>query len=199
MKQPLEADRYTELIRRVRAGEQQAAEELVRLYEPEIRLEVRGWLRLRDPRLRRVFDSVDVCQSVLASFFMRAALGEYDLERPAQLVGLLAGIARNKLADQVKYHQRERRDVRRVLPVAPAEADVRSAETPSEQVAGRELLVELRKRLSDEERELAERRAQGMDWSAIAAELGGTPEGRRKQLGRAIDRVERELGLTGDG
>src|SRR6516225_7135137 len=59
------------LIRRLRGGDPRAAEELVREYEPAIRLEVH--CRLRDPRLRRAFDSLDVCQSVLASFFVRAA------------------------------------------------------------------------------------------------------------------------------
>ena len=48
-------DEYSELIRRIRLGDEQAAEELVRRYEPEIRLEVRAWLRLRNPALRRVF------------------------------------------------------------------------------------------------------------------------------------------------
>ena len=62
---------YSEFIRRIREGDEHAAEELVRRYEPEIRLEVRGWLRLRNPALRRVFDSMDICQSVLASFFAR--------------------------------------------------------------------------------------------------------------------------------
>jgi hypothetical protein len=69
MNQPIEQDAYAEFIRRIRSGDQDAAAELVRLYEPEIRLEVRTWLRLRDPRLRRVFDSMDICQSVTPSPF----------------------------------------------------------------------------------------------------------------------------------
>jgi hypothetical protein len=35
----------------------------------------------------------------------------------------------------------------------------------------------------------------GQEWPGIAAQVGGTPSGRRKQLNRAIDRVARELGL----
>jgi hypothetical protein len=54
---------YLDFIKRVRGGDERAAEELVRRYEPEIRLEVRTWLRMRDARLRRVFDSMDICQS----------------------------------------------------------------------------------------------------------------------------------------
>src|SRR5262245_30396160 len=181
---------YADFIRRIRRGDQDAAAELVRLYEAEIRLEIRGWLRLRDPRLRRVLDSVDVCQAVLASFFLRAAVGEFDLEQPGQLIALLVGMARHKLSEQVRHHQRQRRDVRRVAADAGEVDPAGASETPSQVVSGKELLEEFRKRLSEEERQLAELRAEGQDWQAIAARLGGTPEGRRKQLMRAIERVE---------
>jgi RNA polymerase sigma factor (sigma-70 family) len=186
---------YSDFLRRLRAGDEAAAAELVRRYEPEIRLEVRTWLRLRNPRLRRVFDSMDVCQSVLGSFFVRAAIGEFDLERPEQLIRLLVGMARNKLAERVRWHQRRRRDVRRVEGDG-AEADAAVVrETPSQIVAGRELLQEFRRRLSDDERRLADLRVQGCEWVAIAGEIGGTPEALRKQLTRAVERVELELGL----
>ena len=66
---------------------------------------------------------------------------------------------------------------------------------PSQLVAGVELLGEFRKRLSDEEQQLTERRGQGLTWAVIAEELGGTPDGRRKQLERAYARVVRELNL----
>src|SRR5689334_8009854 len=68
---------FRKLIRRVRAGDQDAATELVRQYEPAIRRVVR--VRLTDTRLRAALDSMDVCQSVLATFFVRAALGQYEL------------------------------------------------------------------------------------------------------------------------
>jgi RNA polymerase sigma-70 factor (ECF subfamily) len=191
----LEQEQFTELIRRVRAGDEQAAAELVRSYESELRLEVRVALRLRDPRVRRVLDSMDICQSVLASFFVRAATGQYDLERPEQLLPLLLGMARNKLAEQVRRQQRQRRDIRRTQ-TAPETLDPPAvSDSPSDLVAGKELLAEFRKRLSDEERRLADLRTQGQEWTAIAATLGGTPEGRRKQLARAVDRVAQELGL----
>ena len=53
------------LLRRVRAGDEQAARELVRRYEPAIRRAAR--IRLVDTRLNRLLDSMDICQSVLAS------------------------------------------------------------------------------------------------------------------------------------
>ena len=63
---------FPDLITRVRGGDSAAAAELVRRYEPAIRRVVR--LRLTDQRLRRAFDSMDVCQSVLGSFFGAALI-----------------------------------------------------------------------------------------------------------------------------
>ena len=47
---------------------------------------------------------------------------------------------------------------------------------------------------------LADLRAQGCEWAEIAARLGGTPQARRMQLARAVDRVEQQLegSETGD-
>jgi RNA polymerase sigma-70 factor (ECF subfamily) len=67
---------FADFLHRIRQGDQQAASELVHRYESLIRREVR--LQLEDQRLRRLFDSMDVCQSVLASFFVCVAAGQYD-------------------------------------------------------------------------------------------------------------------------
>ena len=182
------------LIRRLRAGDPRAAEELVREYEPAIRMEVH--CRLRDRRLRRAFDSMDVCQSVLASFFVRAAAGQYDLEQPDQLRKLLVGMARKKLLFQVRKRRAQCRDVRRLEPIAPDDhVGVAADPSPSRQCEAQDLLHSVQQRLTPEERQLADLRAQGREWLDIAAAVGGTPGGRRKQLTRAIDRVARELGL----
>src|SRR3954469_18683176 len=102
---------FADLLERVRGADSDAATELVRKYESAIRVAVRT--RLSDPALRRQFDSMDVCQSVLGSFFFRMAAGQYDLRDPAQLVTLLTKMARNKLAMRARHQYRQRRDVRR--------------------------------------------------------------------------------------
>src|SRR5947207_2363367 len=107
----IDANTFPEWIRRIRAGDQQAAAELVRQNEPLIRREVR--LHLEDRGLCRLFDSMDVCQSVLASFFVRTAAGQYDLQCPEQLVKLLVTMARNKLISEARRQRRQRRDHRR--------------------------------------------------------------------------------------
>jgi RNA polymerase sigma-70 factor (ECF subfamily) len=189
-----ENETFSELIRRLRAGDAGAAEELVRQYESIVRLEVH--CRLSDPRLRRAFDTMDICQAVLGSFFVRAAAGQFEIDRPEQLLHLLKGMARKKLAHHARAERAGRRDVRRLEPVEHEGWDgAADGPTPSVLVAGRDLLEAVRRRLSPEERELADRRGEGQEWPQIAAELGGTPSGRRKQLARAMDRVAQELGL----
>jgi RNA polymerase sigma factor (sigma-70 family) len=192
-----DGDSFAEFIRRIRAGDNQSARELVERYEPVIRREVR--LRLRDQRLASRFDWTDVCQSVMASFFVRAAAGQYELEQPDHLLRLLVVMTRNKVTKQVRRNSADRRDYRRLEPRDPAYLDGRLAEVPnpSRLIAGRELLEELRRRLSEEERRLADLRADGCEWAEIAAELGGTPQARRKQLARALDRVEQQLEGSG--
>jgi RNA polymerase sigma-70 factor (ECF subfamily) len=185
---------FVNLICRLRRGDPRAAEELVRAYEPAIRMEVH--CRLRDPRLRRAFDSMDVCQSVLASFFVRAAAGEYDLEQPDQLRKLLVGMARKKLFFQVRKQRAQCRDVRRLQPITQDDSAAVAADpSPSRQCEAQDLLHSFQQRLTPEERQLAELRALGWAWPDIAAQVGGTPGGRRKQLTRAINRVARELRL----
>jgi RNA polymerase sigma-70 factor (ECF subfamily) len=188
-----ESGEFAEFIRRIRAGDDAAARELVERYEPVIRRQIR--VRLRDPRLSSRFDWTDVCQSVMASFFVRAAAGQFDLEQPDQLLRLLVVMAQNKLAKQVRQNRARRRDYRRSEAGGSDYFEGRRAAdpSPSRLVAGRELLEEFRRRLTDEERQLADLRAQGFQWAEIAGQLGGTPGRRSKQLARALDRVEQQL------
>jgi RNA polymerase sigma-70 factor (ECF subfamily) len=185
---------YDELIRRIRAWDPEAAADLIRRYEPAIRRAVR--VRLADARLGNLLDSMDICQSVLRSFFVRAAAGQYDLATPEQLLKLLASMARNKLTTQARREHAQRRDRRRVVREAPDEARlVAPGGSPSDEVDARDLLQEVRRRLSPEEQQILELKHQGHDWAEIAARLGGGAEALRKRLSRAIDRVAEELGL----
>jgi RNA polymerase sigma-70 factor (ECF subfamily) len=183
-----------ELVDRVRAGDQAAASELVRKYEPDVRRAIR--LQLRDPRLRAVLDTADVCQSVLASFIARLALGQYELTQPRQVASLLMTMARCKVASRARRADVARRDRRggQMLEMAVAEiAD--PGPTVMRLVVGRDLLEQFQNRLSSEERALSDRRIEGRSWPEIAAELGSTPEALRKKLSRALDRIACELGL----
>jgi RNA polymerase sigma factor (sigma-70 family) len=184
---------FQDLIQRVRARDEQAAAELVRLYEPTIRMAIR--VRLSDPALRRLLDSVDICQSVLANFFVRAASGQFELDTADQLVKMLVTMARNKLTNYALKHRAGRRDYRRIGKEVSESELVDPGPSPSKVVVNQELLQECRRRLSEEERHLADLRALGRSWDEIATEVGAKPDTLRSRLTRALDRVERELRL----
>ena len=178
-----DANDFAELIRRIRRGDAQAAQELIRSYEPAIRREAR--LRL-GPSLRPLFDSMDLCQSVLGSFFVRVAAGQYELESPARLMKLLVAMTRNKVREKA----RKRREGG-FCDSEPVAAD----EDHADRVLNLDFLGEFRRRLSDDERLLWDRRGDEASWQNIASELGATPEALRQQYSRALHRVARELGL----
>lgn len=189
-----EESSFTDLIGRVRLGDALAAEELVRRYEPAIRVAVR--VRLTDPNLRRLLDSMDICQSVLANFFVRAAAGQFALDKPEQLLGLLATMARNKLTNHALAQQAERRDARRVASVDQPELLLADpGATPSRIVEQRELLAEARRRFTPDELAVVDARADGQAWAEIAARRGETADALRVRFHRAVDRVARELEL----
>ena len=180
---------FHDLVRRVRSGDDAAAAELVRHYGPALRRAVRA--RLTDRNLRRLLDSMDICQSVLASFFVRAAAGEYDLDSPGQLVRLLWAMARHKLLRQVGRLRAGCRGGGR-RPDGDVEQPDPSPD-PLRVVTGRELLQQFRSRLSEQERWLADQRALGRSWPDIAAEKGANADALRMRLTRANERVAREL------
>src|SRR5262245_1176938 len=172
---------FAAFIRRIRAGDGLAAEELVRRYEALIRREVR--LHLDDSRLGRLFDSMDVCQSVLKSFFVRTAAGQYDLDDPSQLIRLLVAMARNKLASAAREQHRQKRDNRRVAgDEAALEGALGAEASPSKVAEGRDLLAAVWQRLTEDERVLADLRGQGHTWEEIAERVGGNAHARRVQL-----------------
>jgi RNA polymerase sigma-70 factor (ECF subfamily) len=183
---------FRDLIKQVRAGDAEAAANLVRAFEPELRRFVR--IRLTDPKLRRVLDSMDVCQSVLGGFFVRVAAGQFDLEEPEHLLKLLAVMIRNKVRDYVRHGQAQCRDQRRQEPELYEGAAV-ERQTPSRILAGRELLEKVRRQLSPDEQRLFEQRAQGRSWDELAAEVGEPVERLRKRYSRAVQRVADQLGL----
>lgn len=177
---------FRELMLRVRAGDEAAAAELIRTYEPVVHRYVR--VHLGRGRLRRLFDSADFTQSVLGSFFIGLTLDKYAVDSPRSLVNLLLTMARNKVA----------MGARRVQPggLPAAGAALPDAHLgPSTRAALGDLLQQVRRRLSDDERCLADLRGQGLSWPQIAAALGESPDALRMRLARAAGRVARELDL----
>ncbi len=133
---------------------------MVRNYEPALRRAVK--VQFRDSRLRRQVDSMDFCQSVLANSFLRTALGQFELNSPQELLGLLATMVRNNVATQgAPGRGLPARRFRRRRRARHGEQITGPQTTPSRELAGKEMLGAVRARLRPEERELAEQRTLG--------------------------------------
>lgn len=186
---------FLELTRRARAGDEDAAAAIVREFEPELRRRLRVWMRFRDSRLRRAFDSADIFQSVMASFFFRVAAGQFELSAPEDLPKLLIAMARRKLAHVARSHQAEKRDVRMTQGMTLGDDFLGATPTPSRIVSAKEMLAAARNRMTSDERALSELRSEGLAWHEIATRVGDSPDACRKRLARAVDRIAAELGL----
>jgi DNA-directed RNA polymerase specialized sigma24 family protein len=187
---------FHELIERVRAGDQQAAAEIVRRYEPEIHKAIRSLLLTL--RLHRIVESADISQCVLSNFFIKTRAAWFELDSPEQLLKLLVTMARNQVRDEARRHQAYRRDRRRIArKFGPdlMENIVDVTVCPSKFVAGRDFVNEVYRRLSVAERELAQARVLGTSWATLAAERGGKPGALRIRMKRALNRVFHQLGL----
>ena len=183
---------FNSLMLRLRSGDSDAATELVRQYEPEVRRFVR--FRLFTSNLRRIIDSMDISQSVLARFFVQLEAGEIYITSHEQLRSLLMVMTRNHLFDVARRQTAQKRDVRKIV-TDEFEMVADSGDTPSKQIADAELLDLMQARLSDDERHLVQERLAGKPWDAIAAELKSTADAVRKQMTRAVDRAAKELGV----
>jgi len=181
---------FRNLLERVSLNDEDAINELVRRYEPEIRIMVRAWLRPYEFQLRKVFDSQDICQSVLAWFFLKNAAQRYDLTGPDNLRKLLHVMVRNRVFYRVRGSKYEAR-----WQPMPREVCGRD-HTPDELISDRDLVERVFEKFSPEEAELARRRINGASWDEISSSMGGTADGRRMQMARAASRLARELSLS---
>lgn len=97
-----------DLVRKVRAGDEQAAAELFGRYAH--RLIALAQVRLSKKLARRV-DPEDIVQSVCRSFLLRARDGQYSLDESGDLWRLLCKITINKVCRQARHHGAAKRDV----------------------------------------------------------------------------------------
>jgi RNA polymerase sigma-70 factor (ECF subfamily) len=124
--------------------------------------------------------------------------GQFELTEPEELLKLFVTMARNQVLDESRYYKAARRVHRRQV------ADLSEhclggftddSPEPSRIVSARELLEEITRRLSTEERDLLEQRAAGQEWTTLAEQRGTSAAALRKKLSRAITRVISEIGL----
>lgn len=186
---------FSGLMERLRAGDQDAATEMMNRYGAEVQRLAR--LRLRSGQMRRVLESSDVLQSVMFSFFRRADLGEYEqrLQTPDELLKLLATMVRYKVIDQARKAHSERRggkmDIVELMDSMILQGD---QPMPEDLAIQKELLGIVQDVLTADEWQLWQLRyGEKLDWAEIAGQLGGTGESQRKKLERLQIRLRSQF------
>ena len=182
------------LMGRVQAGDEEAANELVRLYEPQVRRIAR--VRLNSPTLRRELESTDVCQSVMFTAVRGLAKGKLQCDSPEKLLSLLAVMAQNEVRKAVREQHAQKRDCTRVVDADVREVDpALQSDTPSVKVERAEFLKVVLDRLSPDEQFIAHERARNVSWEELGERLGLTADALRVRFSRKVSRIKHELGL----
>ena len=189
---------FRALLSRARLGDRSAIEELVKEYEPEVRLVAR--VRL-GTALRPYLDSVDLVQSVHRSVLLGLRQDKFDISSPEKLVALALTIVRRKVA---RHWRRLRRQSRANVAESCSEnlpellLSLSSPELdPSDAVALRDQIERLFSRLDDTERRLMELRLEGFTTAEVARKLGLKSDVLRVRLSRLRRRL-RDQGFMSD-
>ncbi len=184
---------FDDLMARLRRGDNDAAAQLFQRFATR----VIGLARARlDQRIRQKVDPEDVLQSVLKSFFVRYADGQYDLRDWDSLWSLLVSITLHKCGHKIRNFHAGRRDVRREGTAPPANDDtVRTWEglarepNPEEAAALADEVEALVRDLSERDRAIVSLRLQGYTPTETAAQLGLL----ERTVCRVLERVRRRL------
>jgi RNA polymerase sigma-70 factor (ECF subfamily) len=186
------SDSFTDVMARLRAGDQAAVREVFERFVDKLIRLARGQF---DAVLRRKVDPEDVVQSAYKSFFLRYEAGKLEVESWSNLWGLLTMITMRKCLDQVQYHRAQCRDVQRE---AAAQADappwweaVAREPTPQEAAILVETVEQLLRDLDEKERPILELSLQGYSSQEISQQLGFAERSVRRFRERLRKRLER--------
>jgi RNA polymerase sigma factor (sigma-70 family) len=185
----------TDFLRRIQAGDESAARELLNRFEAEVRLVVRRQL----PRLLRSrFDSLDFLQSVWGSFFRRMRTAPTEFEDSRHLVAFLARAAKNKVIDEYRRAASRKQDMHREEPLwgdGMRPRDVPDpADSPSEVAQAHEVLVRLRELMPEDRQAILEMKAEGLSSKDIGERLGISERTVQRVLEELRRRMEAEWG-----
>lgn len=164
--------------------------ELVRTYEPEVRIVAHVLL---GPAMRPHLDSLDLVQSVHRSLILGLRQDRFDISTPENLVALALTVVRRKVARKWRRDRRQQRlshgpkqgeDLARVLEtLASGETD------PACAAAINDAIHQLCGNLSEPERRVMELRLSGCSTAEAARELGADADVLRAHLSRLRQRL----------
>jgi len=173
----MEADPLDAILAKLGSGDDAAAEEVFRAYEPSLRMLVR---RMLPAQLRSKFDSVDVVQSVWADLLTGFRDGGWQFHTAPQLRAFLIKVTRNRFIDRVRKNRRATEHQR---PLDDTPVDERSAaESPSQVAQAGELWDRMMALCPPAHHELLRLKRDGHSLSDIASRTGLHPSSVRRIL-----------------
>jgi RNA polymerase sigma factor (sigma-70 family) len=165
----MQTDALDELLDKLSSGDDAAAEEVFRAYEPYLRVVVR---RMLPPNMRPKFDSVDVVQSVWADVLRRFRDGGYRFNSAGQLRAFLVKATRNRFIDRARQN---RAAVQRQQSLEATHAGDRleaSTDQPSEVAQADDLWDQMMALCPPAHHRLLELKRQGCPLAEIAQQTG---------------------------
>jgi RNA polymerase sigma-70 factor (ECF subfamily) len=183
--EPLEA-----LLEKLSSGDDSAAEQVFRTYEPYLRMVVR---RMLPNNLRPKFDSVDVVQSVWADVLTGFREAGWRFEDAAHLRAFLVRATRNRFIDRVRQN---RTAVERQEPLSSSHLETAAAASepdPGDNLQADELWEKMLALCAPHHRPILEMKRQGCALAEIAERTGFHESSVRRIL---YDLARR---LAGDG
>ncbi|MCC5787775.1 MAG: hypothetical protein JJU33_13865 [Phycisphaerales bacterium] len=188
---PMAPEDLESVLARVRAGDREAAAELMQRYGPILRRRFRHKL---GRSLRRLFDSQELSSTVARRFDQFVRSGKVRAETPGQLVALLEQIANNALARKIRVMEHLKQlESGEDSPLASALLQrLNAADQSGPDQAELEIDRLLRSLESPEEREMLSLWLGGASHGVIAAHLDISPAAARKRWERLRQRL-REL------
>lgn len=169
------------LIRRLRAGRDDAATQLYLRYAHRLRLLSQA-KSSRDLAAR--VDSDDIVQSVFRTFFRRVEKGDYDVPDGEDLWKLFLVIGLNKIRTKGAFHRAAKRDVR--TSVSGDELDFAADESDATSLSILQMTIdEVLDKLSPAHRDIIHLRIEGHDVAEIAERIGRSK--------RSVERILQEF------
>jgi RNA polymerase sigma-70 factor (ECF subfamily) len=188
---------FTALLDRLSAGDPEAATQIFQRYAGRLIALARSRL---DARIRQKVDPEDILQSVLKSFFVRHASGEFDLANWDSLWALLTVLTLRKCGYRTRHFRAARRDVQRErVPPAPDEdahaswLAIARDPTPEEAAQLAEAVEQLFRGLDERDRQVVELSLQGYKAAEISARLALA----ERSVYRLLERIKRKLERLG--
>jgi RNA polymerase sigma factor (sigma-70 family) len=157
------------LLKKMRAGDFQAAEQVFVTYEPQLRLIVRRQL---SRRLRAKFDSLDIVQSVWTRVLHDFRAHGCRIAGTEHLRNFLVQVTRNCLTDRLRHFRIALELEQSVGNVETAHAAASVQPRPSEIAQGNELWRTILASCPPQHHELLRLKRQGLSLEAIAAQTG---------------------------